>query len=239
MSTLIIVPARGGSKSIPLKNIRFFAGKHLIGWTIECGLKSGVAQAVLLSTDNEEISDIGKRYGAMVPFLRPSSLAKDETATAPVIKHALLKYENATRRSVDYVLILEPTAPARKPEHVRDALTILRETKADSVSGVSEVPHHYASSKILKKNSDGFIRSLSGLSIADMKHRRQDLEKEYAFNGIVWGCRAELLRQKNPNIWGEKNLGLVIDPKYSLDLDTSLDWEIGELRMVKIKKELS
>jgi len=235
--SIVIIPARGGSKKIPRKNILPFLGKPLIAWTIECALESQVAESLVLSTDDPEIAQVGEKAGVQVPFIRPPELAKDETPTAPVAQHALRLMEKENNQEYEYVIILEPTSPARGPEHVQGAMQLLVETGADSVSGISEVPHHYSSQKIFKKSAENLITGINDIPISDMIHRRQDLPIEYAFNGIVWACRAELLRNKKPSIWGQRNLGFVIDPKYAIDLDTSLDWGIGELRMQKILAE--
>ena len=237
LKVLGVIPARGGSKTIPRKNIIPFAGKPLIAWTIECALEGQVAASMVLSTDDPEIAHVGEKFGVQVPFIRPPDLAKDETPTAPVVQHALRLMEKKNNQEYEYVIILEPTSPARRPEHIRGAMQLLVETGADSVSGISEVPHHYSSQKILKKNAENLITGINDTPISDMIHRRQDLPVEYAFNGIVWACRAELLRNKKPSIWGKRNLGFVIDPKYAIDLDILLDWEIGELRMQKILAE--
>lgn len=228
---LAVVPARGGSKGIPRKNVRPFLGRPLIAWTIEAGLESGVR--VVVSTDDEEIADVARSCGAEVPFMRPAELAGDDVPTAPVVRHAL----EQAGGSPEHVLVLEPTAPARRARHVREAIELLDLTGSDSVAGVSEVPYHHTAEKQLRLGGDGSLASLDGRAVSAMHHRRQDVEPTYAFNGLVWGCRREVLLREPPTLWGDRVVGYVVDPRYAIDLDRPEDWTAAEVRVRELLAE--
>jgi len=232
-----VIPARGSSKGIPRKNIREFLGKPLLAWTVEAARTSGVLERVILSTEDEEIAQIGKTYGAEVPFLRPKELAEDKTKTASVIQHTLQWHQDHTGWLPEFVVILEPTSPTRQPFHIREAAKLLIESGADSVASVSEVPHHYVSTKLLRLLSNRTLVGVDGSHPKDMVHRRQDLPKQYAFNGLVFSCRTSYLFKNLPTLWGEKVVGYLTEAKYAIDLDVPEDWGPAETRMRQILEE--
>lgn len=236
-SSLAVIPARGGSKSIPRKNIKEFLGKPLLAWTVEVARESGVFERVILSTEDEEIAQIGRAYGAEVPFHRPQELAKDTTLTAPVIQHAVEWLRHHEEWIPDFVMVLEPTSPVRRASHVREAAELLVNSGADSVASVSLVPQHYNPVKVLKLHGDGTITGIQGTHIRDMIHRRQDLPTYYAFNGLLFSCKTDVLSLHPPTLWGERVLGYVVDQKYNLDIDSPEDWVVAEARMRKILEE--
>jgi len=129
---LAIVPARGGSKGVPGKNVRKLAGRTLLDYTAHAARDSGVIDRIVLSTDSDDIADAGTRAGLEVPFMRPSSLAQDDTPMLPVIQHALETLA-ADGWTTDVVVLLQPTSPLRRPSHVRDAVNALLQENADSV----------------------------------------------------------------------------------------------------------
>lgn len=236
-SFLAVIPARGGSRGIPRKNIKVFLGKPLLAWAVEVARESGVFRRVILSTEDEEIAEIGRAYGAEVLFLRPQELAKDTTPTAPVIQHAVAWLRDWEHWTPDFVMILEPTSPARRVFHIREAAELLVNSGADSIASVSEVLHHYNPVKVLKCNDDGTIEGIQGMHIRDMIHRRQDLPIYYAFNGLLFSCKIDVLSLNPPTIWGERVLGYVVDQKYNLDIDSPEDWVVAEARMRSILEE--
>lgn len=225
---IAIIPARGGSKGIPRKNIKLFAGKPLLAWTVEAARASGVFDHILLSTDDEEIADVGRRCGVETPVRRPAELARDDTPTAPVARHALEWLAARSGRRPGAVMVLEPTAPARQPRHLREAAALLARDGVDSVVSVSLVPHHYVREKQLALRPDGTLIGLEGRPPEEMTHRRQDLPVVYAFNGALFGCRASLLLRDPPTLWGDRVVGYVMERRYSVDLDTPDDWAIAE-----------
>src|SRR3989344_3688893 len=165
MKILGVITARGGSKSIPRKNIKELAGKPLIAWTIEAVKESGVFDRVILSTDDDEIAAIGQKFGAEVPFMRPKELAEDSTPHLPVMQHALTWLKDHEGYSPDYTMILPPTAPLREPFHTRDVLDLIIKTNADSVLAVAEIPKQFTPYKAMVKGDDGFLRLVTGASI--------------------------------------------------------------------------
>jgi CMP-N,N'-diacetyllegionaminic acid synthase len=229
-----LVPARSGSKGIPGKNMRPFLGRPLVMRAVEAGLASGALDRVVVSTDEESIADVARAAGAEVPFLRPAALADDDTPTAPVVSHALAVLRDDDGWVPDLVAILEPTSPGRLPEHVRGAIDLLGSTGADSVATVSEVPHHYAPTKQLDLAAGGAIAGVDGTAVRDLVHRRQDLRQAYAFDGIVFACRASLVLADPPTIWGDRVLGYRVDPLYAVDLDRPEDWAPAEAKLAEV-----
>jgi len=230
-SCLAVIPARGGSKGIPRKNMKGFLGKPLIAWTIEMARESGAFDRLILSTEDDEIAQIGKAYGAMVPFHRPQALAEDATPTAPVVRHAvewLIDHEDWTP---EFVMVLEPTSPGRRAFHILEALTLLRTRDADSLASVCEVPHHYVPQKLVQLHADGTLTGIEGTHLGHMIHRRQDLPKHFALNGLIFACRTELVLLNPPTLWGENVQAYVVDPKYSVDLDGPEDWAPAEAKL--------
>jgi CMP-N-acetylneuraminic acid synthetase len=222
---VVVVPARGGSKGIPRKNLKPFLGRPLLAWTVDVALEADVGP-VLVSTEDAEIAEVARDAGAEV-VERPAELAGDEVPTAPAVRHAV------DGSGAELVLVLEPTAPARLASHVRDALALLESSGADSVATVSEVPYHYTAEKQLRLGAGGALTAADGRPVAAMTHRRQDVEPAYAFNGLVWGCRAEVL--EGDTLWGERVVGLVVDPRYAIDLDRPEDWQPAEARMRELR----
>jgi CMP-N-acetylneuraminic acid synthetase len=231
LTVLAVVPARGGSRGIPRKNVRPFLGRPLIAWTIEVALASGACERVVVSTDDEEIADVARREGAEVPFVRPTALAEDTTPTAEVARHAVDRLECQERYLPSVVLVLEPTSPARRPSHVREAARRLTEEGILSLVTVSRIPHHYVSEKQLVLRPDGRLTGADGTPIAMMRHRRQELPERYSLNGLVFGCRTELLLRNPPTLWDDDVHGYVIDRKFSIDLDDPGEWQPAELHM--------
>ncbi len=229
---LALIPARGGSKGIPGKNIKPFCERPLLAWSIDCALRSKIFSRVMVSTDDPKIADVALAAGASVPFLRPPELALDDTPIAPVLRHAVDWLQEREGETYDCVFILEPTAPARRPEHLVVALERLRTHGGDTVAGVSAVPHHFVPPKLVKLGVKGFdLAGIDGTPIGAMTHRRQSLPKFHALNGLIWGFRTELLWRDPPTIWGERVVGLEVPSQFAIDLDDPWDWEPAEARM--------
>jgi len=226
-SSLGIIPARGGSKSIPRKNARLLAGKPLIAWTIECALRSKRLNQVIVSTDDEEIAGIGRKWGARVPFIRPFELAQDDTPTLPVIQHAVTWLESTEGYIPEIVILLQPTSPLRRTEHIDQAVELLLYAGADSVACVCLSEYSPYWMKRIEGN-----RMLAFLSDAPEYTRRQDLPPVYRLNGAVYVTRYEvLMRQKR--ILGEDTRAIVMDAESSIDIDSRLDFKIAELLLAE------
>jgi N-acylneuraminate cytidylyltransferase/CMP-N,N'-diacetyllegionaminic acid synthase len=220
-----IITARGGSKSIPGKNIKRLAGKPLIAWTIEAARQSHVLERVIVSTDDERIAAVSRKWGAEVPFLRPKKLAKDDTPTLPVLKHAVSFLKSNEGYIPDVIVLLQPTSPLRNAKHIRQAVSLFQKTKADSVVSVC----------IAKQNPHWMMR-LKGNRVHPFMtngkeyERRQNLPSAHYVNGAIYVTRYPVLMEKN-KILGHDTRALVMDAESSIDIDTSLDFKVAEALM--------
>lgn len=230
MKILGIIPARGGSKSVPRKNIRDLGGKPLLVWTVEAARASGVLDRLILSTDDEEIAMVGKRWGVEVPFLRPAELAQDTTPTLPVLQHALAWLGDREAYEPDAVMLLQPTAPLRQPFHIQEAAALFEKTGADSVVSVVEIPGHFSPYWAVVEGGDGRARLWTGDPIAARIPRRQDFPRvTYAHNGAIYLVQTRLIRDGiSPSMYGEHVRIYKMDPRYSVNIDSPDDWEDAE-----------
>ena len=221
-----IVPARGGSKGVPGKNVRLLAGRTLLDYTASAASASGVLDRIVLSTDSDEIADVGRRAGLEVPFMRPASLAQDDTPMLPVIQHAITALTESGW-TPEVIVLLQPTSPLRRPWHIRDAVTTLRETKADSVVTVVELPRHLSPDYVMRIE-DGLLRPF--LPDGARVTRRQDARAAYSRDGTVYACwRATIDRFRS--IYGERCQPLIVSAADSLSIDSLDDWTEAERRL--------
>ena len=224
MTSIIgLVTARGGSKSIPGKNIKLLGGKPLIAWSIEAALQAPSVGRVLASTDDPEIARIAAKWGAEVPFLRPAELAEDTTPSILVAEHALGWLAEHEGALPEYLLLLQPTSPFRTGEDIEAAATLARRTHADAVVSVTPVDQHPFFMKTLLP--DGTMREF--MTTDTIYTRRQDLPPVYMLNGAIYLNRATaLLRDHNFQPAG--TFAYIMPPERSLDLDTPQDWQVAE-----------
>ena len=218
MNVLGLITARGGSKGIPRKNIADLHGKPLIAWTIEAALQSDVLNRVIVSTDDQEIAAVSRKYGAEVPFLRPAGLAADRSAHIPVIQHALQWVEQDCGSLPEYVCLLQPTSPLRTARHIAQAVALLRKQNFDAVVSVCEAKTHPFLTRKLDEN--GLLQPF--MPIPSGYLRRQDFPPAYEINGAIYLCRSSIV-MKEGTLLPEKNGAFVMDEKSSLDIDTSDD----------------
>lgn len=218
--TLGIIPARGGSKGVPRKNARLLHGQPLIAYTIEAARGAELLTRVILTTDDPEIAEIGRRYGADVPFLRPAELARDDTPMLPVIQHALRFLEDAGDR-FDAVCLLQPTNPLRDASLIDRCLTAYRESGADTLVTVLPVPHEYNPHWVYFQTADGSLRLSTGEKIPIT--RRQELPPAYHREGSVYITRRDVLMERN-TIYGDRLIGFPVSPEQSVNIDTLDDW---------------
>jgi len=222
---LALIPARGGSKGIPRKNIKSFAGYPLIAWSIAAARRSELVTRVIVSTDDEEIAAVAREWGAETPFLRPAELAQDKTTDLPVFEHALKWLEEVEGYRPEVVIQLRPTSPVRPKSMVDDAIRILLEhPDADCVRGV--VPAGQNPFKMWRFNGDG--RPLNPLlevpGIAEPYNApRQILPPVYWQTGHIDAIRESTIVNKK-SLTGDVIYPLLIDPKYTVDIDTLPDW---------------
>lgn len=231
LNVVAIIPARGGSKSIPGKNIKKLAGKPLIAYTIGEALKAKTLSRVIVSTDDEKIAKIAKKYGAEVPFKRPAYLATDTAHTPPVIKHAVKYLEKKEDYKVDIIVTLEPTSPFRKAEDIDTAVNKLVRTNADSVVTICEVEYPpFWMQKLKGDKLLPFVKSKFDYNLFE----RQELPKVYKPNGVVYVTRRDLLMKKNKLTGGDVR-GVKMGVKRSLDINSLTDFMLAE---ILIKKNL-
>jgi CMP-N-acetylneuraminic acid synthetase len=224
MRVLGVVPARGGSKGIPRKNIAPLLGKPLLAYTAEAALAARRLSRVILSTDDEEIAEVGRRCGLEVPFMRPPELAQDDTPMLPVVQHAVRWLEERGDR-YDAVCLLQPTNPLRRPEDIDACIELLAETGADALVTVLPVPHRYNPHWVCFRDGDGFLRLSTGEPVPIS--RRQDLPPAFHREGSVYVTRRDVLMEGN-SLYGTRLAGLVMDPAVSVSVDDMLDWERAE-----------
>lgn len=222
---LALIPARGGSKGIPRKNIKSFAGYPLIAWSIAAAKQSQLVTRIIVSTDDEVIAAVAREWGAETPFLRPAEFAQDKTTDLPVFEHALTWLEDVEGYHPDIVVQLRPTSPARPKNMVDDALQILlRHEEADCVRGV--VPAGQNPFKMWRFTGEG--KPLSPLLAVEgipepYNAPRQILPPVYWQTGHIDAIRTSTIVEKK-SLTGEVIYPLVIDPKYTVDIDTLPDW---------------
>ena len=224
-TVLAIIPARGGSKGVPRKNIRTLCGKPLIAWTIEEALKCQYIDRLLVSTEDQEIAAVAKKYGAEVPFLRPEDLARDETPGIEPILHAINWLEEHEQFVPDLTCTLQCTSPFRIAGQISEALEKLLAGPYDSIVSVceSEVNPYW-----MKKIDDGKLKDF--MQTAVKYTRRQDLPKVYLLNGALYIAWTSLL-VKNKSWYTEKTIPYVMDRVSSLDIDDLFDFKIAEYLM--------
>jgi CMP-N,N'-diacetyllegionaminic acid synthase len=219
---LAIIPARGGSKGIPNKNIMNICGKPLIAYTIEAGKKSKYIDEIMVSTDSEAIKEISEQYGAKVPFLRPEQLSDDSAKSIDVVIHAMDFYKN-NNINFDYVVLLQPTSPLRTCEHLDKSIEKLIESNRSSLVSVREADENPV---IMRTIQDEKLREVISFSGSNL--RRQDLPTFYIFNGALYINSYEMLVNEKRFV-DENTIPYVMDKETSVDIDTMLDAKLVEV----------
>lgn len=215
-SVLAIIPARGGSKGVPRKNIRPLAGKPLIAWTIAAAQKSAYIDRLIMSSEDEEIIGVAKTWGCEAPFVRPAELARDETLGIEPVLHAL-----DTLPGYDYVVLLQPTSPLRETADIDGCIARCAEGDAPACVSVSPpVQHPYWTYRI---DGEGCLSPL----FDNIPDRRQDLPAVYALNGAVYVARTADLRQTRDFLMPGA-VAFVMPDARALDIDTPADLTIAE-----------
>ena len=224
---LAIIPARGGSKGLPGKNIKELCGKPLIAWSINAGLKSKYLDEIIVSTDYKNIADIAKKHGASIPFLRPDDLASDTATSFDTVKHAIDYYGNELNREFDYVVLLEPTSPLREDSDIDNAIEKLLNSSADSIVGISKTEDQNPAFLVNKDNKD-FV---AGYTNKNMKVlRRQDVEDVYFMEGTIYISKVNVLLEEK-TFYHQNTIGYEV-PKYkSLEIDDLTDFIMVEAMM--------
>jgi N-acylneuraminate cytidylyltransferase len=224
---LALIPARGGSKSIPRKNIKRFAGHPLIGYSIAAGLAAETVTRVVVSTDNDEIAAIARNYGAETPFLRPSEFSGDDTPDLPVFQHALKWLKSEEGYSPDIIVQLRPTSPLRKIDHIDQAvLRLVEHPHADSIRTVCDpFQNPY---KMWRVGADGFMSPLFNSDLSEPYNLpRQILPQVYWQTGYVDAAWIDTIMVKG-SMTGEYILPLIIGADEWIDIDSPDDWRRAE-----------
>ena len=226
--TIGIIPARGGSKSIPGKNIKPLLGKPLIAYTIETALQCSLLDRVIVSTDDEEIANVARQYGAEVPFMRPEELALDTTPTLPVLQHAVSYIEETEGVVVDIVVLLDLTSPFRDVDDINACIQKLRKEYADSVITVCEAEHnpYFVMLRIENDRYVPLIKTEKPIT------RRQDAPKVYWINAAVYAIKRNVLMERN-KIFTENTKVVIMPREKSVHIDHPLDFEIAEFLLKK------
>ncbi len=230
MKILALIPARGGSKRIPGKNLRLLGGKPLVCWSIDVALGLPELCDILASTDDAAIAQVATEAGALVPWLRPAELATDTASSVAVALHALDWYERA-KGEVDGLLLLQPTSPFRTRATVERGIALFREHGGRPVLGVSPAQSHPAWCFRIEQGS---MRPWLGQGM-DLA-RSQDLEPAYALNGAFYLIRPKDLRARQ-TFYSDSAVPLLVDDLVEgLDIDTEWDWQIAEAALDVLKR---
>ncbi len=225
MRILAVVPARGGSKSVPRKNIAKIAGKPLIAYTVQEALKVSAITDLVVSTDDDEIGAVARSLGAQVPFMRPVELATDNAQSAPVLKHCLLHMETLHGALYDAVLMLQPTTPLRRAEHIERAVQMMHDSDCESVVSVVSVEgnHPFRMKRLIGDRLINYIEQ----GFEDMRPR-QLLPSVYIRNGAIYLSRRDVVAKHN-RIVGGHCFGFEMSHEDSINIDDRLDFKLAEL----------
>lgn len=223
---LAIIPARGGSKGLPGKNIRPLAGKPLIAWTIEAAKSSEYIDKIIVSSDSQEICQIAEQHGAEVPFIRPAELATDHAKGTDVILHAVDWLEQ-NDEYFDLILVLQPTSPLRTTSDIDGALAHYAETGAKSVVSVCKTDHHPWWSNTLPANGE-----MIDFIPAKAQKNRQELPEYYRLNGAIYLSERSYLNSPSASS-GIGTFAYIMDTDQSIDIDSLLDLKLAELLILE------
>ena len=225
MKILALIPARGGSKGVPRKNIRMLCGKPLIQYTIHAALTSGEFDEVMVSTEDNEIAELSLELGAKVPFMRPGELAIDSSPTIDTILHVIEEYKKLGK-VFDAVCLLQPTNPLRTNKIISKCIKAFLKSDADSLISVREVPYEFNPHWTFVEGAKN-----SRLKIATgekrIVSRRQDLPKAYYRDGVVYITRYSVLVNQG-SLYGEHLTYLNLERETHVNIDTMNDWKLAE-----------
>jgi CMP-N,N'-diacetyllegionaminic acid synthase len=219
---LILVPARGGSKGLPGKNVKLLGGLPLIGWTARCIAASGVRARTVLTTDDPALAEVGRAHGLETPFLRPAELATDTASMLEVVDHAVGWLETHGGFSARAVMLLQPTCPFRKPQRLRHALLLLAQPGTEGVVGVRGIERSL--SVMYRLGPDGLLEPLAPW---DERTRRQDVRPLLTPNGTLYLVTRQALTEHH-RLFPPRLRPLPTDAVEGIDIDTPEDWALAE-----------
>lgn len=224
MKILGIIPARGGSKGVPRKNIKLLGNKPLLQYTSEIALASSLIDTLVLSSDDDEIMEVAKGLGVQVPFKRPSDLAIDTAPTLPVIKHAI-EYYKSIGINFDAVCLLQVTSPFRTVTFLNKAISTFIDKDTDSLVSVQQVPHEYNPHWVFEVNNDGTLDIATGDK--NIITRRQELPLSYHRDGSIYITKTSVILEQD-SLYG-KSMSYIESPKeWYVNIDTMKDWKKAE-----------
>ncbi|HKQ75587.1 MAG TPA: acylneuraminate cytidylyltransferase family protein [Blastocatellia bacterium] len=224
MRVLGLIPARGGSKGVPRKNIKLLRGRPLLAYTAEAALSARLLSRVILSTEDEEIAEVGRSCGLGAPFLRPVELARDETPMLPVAQHAV-RFLEERGDHFDAICLLQPTNPLRAANDIDACIQLLEDAVADAVVTTLPVPAEYNPHWVYFQDSEGMLRLSTGCDAPIP--RRQELPPAFHREGSVYVTRRETLMERN-SFYGARLLGYEMSADRSVNIDTPEDWQRAE-----------
>ncbi|MBI1760321.1 MAG: acylneuraminate cytidylyltransferase family protein [Acidobacteria bacterium] len=224
MRVLGLIPARGGSKGVPRKNIKLLNGQPLLAYTSAAALAARRLTRVILSTDDPEIAEVGRACGLDVPFMRPAELAQDHTPTLPVVQHALRWLEERGEH-YDAVCLLQPTSPLRRASDIDACIELLAERRADAVVTILPVPLEYNPHWVYFQDNEGALHLSTGETIPIP--RRQDLPPAFHREGSIYVTRRSVIMEQD-SFYGKYLLGYPVDPQFCVNIDDQKDWARAE-----------
>jgi CMP-N,N'-diacetyllegionaminic acid synthase len=221
-----LIPARGGSKSIPQKNVAPLAGRPLLAYTCEAALASARLTRVVVSTDDKAIAGVARDCGVEAPFMRPTHLAQDDTPSLAVVAHCLKVLEESDEFKPDIVVLLQPTSPLRTAEHIDEALAQMEEADAETVVSVMEVPHRFSPYGIMSFDGN-WLQDFWQVPLSFDRYRRQDMPALFARNGpAVLATRTSVLRERG-SFYGARVIPYLMGIAESIDIDNPFDLELA------------
>lgn len=228
MKIIAIIPARGGSKGVPRKNVRLLGNKPLIEYSIDAAIESNVFEKIVVSTDDEEIAIAAEIAGCKPPFIRPTELAQDDSTSISVVLHAINFFEQQNI-FFDAVCLLQPTSPFREKGFINKAINVFKETNSDSLISVLPVPHEYNPHWVFEELNGTLKISTGDETIIP---RRQELPKAYHRDGSLYITKTETLKKES--FFGKKISYIESNKEFYVNIDTFKDWEMAEKLLEKI-----
>lgn len=229
MKILGLIPARGGSKGVPKKNIKLLGKLPLMEYTINSAKESALLTQIIVSTDDEEIAIAAEVSGVKPPFIRPSEFAQDTSTSLEVVQHAIDFFESQNI-FFDAVCLLQPTNPFREKGFIDRAIEKFIATKADCLVSVLPIPHEYNPHWAFEESEDGLIKIATGES--RIISRRQDLPKAFHRDGSVYITKTDII--KNGSLYGNSIAYIESNPEFHVNIDTMKDWETAEKLLTQI-----
>ncbi|MEL7221693.1 MAG: acylneuraminate cytidylyltransferase family protein, partial [Bacteroidota bacterium] len=233
LKILALIPARGGSKGIPRKNVKLLGDQPLINYTIASALACDGLSTVVVSTDDAEIAQVSQAAGAAVPFMRPAALAADKSPTLDTVIHAINYYQDQGQE-FDAVCLLQPTCPFRTSAEISRAIDNFKAAGGDSLISVQEVPHHYNPHWVYEpQEGNGLLKIATGE--AEIISRRQDLPKAYHRDGSIYLTKTEVLLEQR-SLYGQSIAYVVLNSAHHVNIDTPDDWTEAERLLESFRK---